>query len=338
MIASGDVDGDGFNELVVTDNNQLSGGSGRFRLYDGLSSGYYTTTPSWTYYDGYGSAVALADVDADGDLDLATGAWWDYTRLFFNDGQGFGSQPDWNSQITCVVEKIVFGDVNPTLDSVRQVTNTFGPTTDRLFHLSRKHIQSVDSVILDGQVLSPSQYTTHREGTWITVYAPPAVSLEVKFTYSVSLDMAVSTWDSSKGNYLYYNQLEPKWLASSPDTLSESTGGRIEFVLEAGAENAQRNYLLLGGVSGTSPGTPLPGGQVTLPLNWDLFTTVAIALANTAAFQQFMGTLDSQGSSTATMDTLGAIPGTAGITISFAYALNNPWNFVSNARSVDIVP
>ena len=51
-----------------------------------------------------------------------------------------------------------------------------------------------------------------------------------------------------------------------------------------------------------------------------------------------MSTLNSYGESAATFDTLGPIPGVAGATLYFAYALNNPWDFVSNPVRIKIVP
>jgi hypothetical protein len=60
MAVCGDVTGDGHPDLIVTDNTQLSGASGRFRQYDGLAGGYFETTYGWSYFEGYGSAVATA--------------------------------------------------------------------------------------------------------------------------------------------------------------------------------------------------------------------------------------------------------------------------------------
>ena len=112
----------------------------------------------------------------------------------------------------------------------------------------------------------------------------------------------------------------------------------MDFQLNARKENANRNYILLGGVTGTSPGIPLPGGKATLPVNWDLFTSFVLAYINSAIFQDFMGTLDGDGLAAAKLDTLGPIPGTAGLTMHFAYALDKPWNFTSNPVSVNVVP
>ena len=118
--------------------------------------------------------------------------------------------------------------------------------------------------------------------------------------------------------------------------VSEITGGPVNFFLDAGVENAQRQYILLGTSSGTVPGIYLSGGQVILPVNWDLFTNIVMNLMNTPAFDHFLGPLDKNGLATATMN-LGSIPGAAGLTLNFAYALNKPWDWVSNPVAIEVV-
>jgi hypothetical protein len=92
----------------------------------------------------------------------------------------------------------------------------------------------------------------------------------------------------------------------------------------------------LGSVSGTAPGTTLPGGLI-LPLNWDVFTDVVFILLNTPVFHCFYGTLDAAGSAEAQV-TSGPIPGFAGTILYFAYCLNSPFDFVSNPVEIEIVP
>ena len=205
MATAGDVNGDGLRDLFLTDNTQTAGGSGRFRQYSGIPAGSFATTYSWSYYDGYGSAIALADVNADGRLDLATGAWWDNTRIFLNNGTGLPNAPSWSSAVTSVVEKIVFGDVDR--NGVRSATEMFAPSSERLFCLAHQPIQEIVAVRRDGVTLGPHECTFSREHGWVSVGAAPNVGLEVEYTYSTSLDMAITNWDSSVGNYLYYNQL-----------------------------------------------------------------------------------------------------------------------------------
>ena len=204
MVVAGDVNGDGHSDLITADNNQLTG-SGLFRQYDGLPGGFYETTHGWTYDAGLCSAVALADVDADGRLDLATGAWWDSTRLFLNTGTGLPPTPDWSSATSRVIEKIVFGDVDN--DAPRVATEVFPATGERLFHLARRPIQEVVSVQRDGVPMAPDEFVLDRDDGWVTVAAAPTVALEVRYRWSTSQDMTVSNWDELVGNYLYYNRL-----------------------------------------------------------------------------------------------------------------------------------
>lgn len=130
----------------------------------------------------------------------------------------------------------------------------------------------------------------------------------------------------------------PQYLSADTETISASTGGQANFSLEAGSINGGRDYLLLGSVSGTYPGIPLPGGAATLPLNWDVFLSLVISLVNTPVFSNFMGTLDNAGSAAATFDTLGPVSGATGLIMHYAYALNAPWNFASNPVAIEIVP
>jgi hypothetical protein len=116
------------------------------------------------------------------------------------------------------------------------------------------------------------------------------------------------------------------------------TGGVVDFGLHAGSMHGGRKYIVMGSVSGTAPGTPLPGGMATLPINWDYVTLILLGMMSTPVCPDFYGLLDSDGTAGATLDTLGPIPGYAGLTLSFAYGLNNPWDFASNPIQVVITP
>ncbi|MEM7202548.1 MAG: VCBS repeat-containing protein [Planctomycetota bacterium] len=84
-LAHGDVDGDGALDLLVAN----GGSDNRLYLGDGLG-GFRDATAGRLPADGDRSeAVALGDVDADGDLDLVTAnAVGQQNRLYLNDGSG----------------------------------------------------------------------------------------------------------------------------------------------------------------------------------------------------------------------------------------------------------
>ena len=220
MLTAGDVTGDGIRDLFATDNIQLSE-DGLFKQYTGLSTGFFQTTHSWSYFGGYGSAVALADVNGDNTLDLATGAWWDHTYLFLNQGTSLPTTPTWSSNYETVIEKIVFGNIGPAYCE-QTFTEQFTPAGGRrLFYLPHRQIQGIDTVTRDGAVLALSEYTFSREEGWITINTAPEESLTVTYRYSFSQDMAVTNWDSNIGNYLYYNKLIN--YTSSPDLDCDGT-------------------------------------------------------------------------------------------------------------------
>jgi len=145
--------------------------------------------------------------------------------------------------------------------------------------------------------------------------------------------------DISAGLKIYTNALAGDLLQVDVTSLSAATGGVAIFTLSAGVENAGRDYLLVGGLSGTDPGTLLPGGQVTIPVNRDWFTGYVLSHVNQPPFAQFLGTLSTTGIGVARLDTLGPIsPSFVGETLCFAYATKNPWDFASNAVTIDILP
>lgn len=135
-------------------------------------------------------------------------------------------------------------------------------------------------------------------------------------------------------------ELSADSLTASPKTIKALTGGKVTFTLKAGGTNAGRNYLVVGGVSGTEPGCALPGGLATLPVNLDAFTYNAVfPLLNTVYFTDFMSTLDSGGQGQAYFNAPPFLPpAVVGVEMFYAYCLNGPFDFASIPVKIEFVP
>lgn len=156
-------------------------------------------------------------------------------------------------------------------------------------------------------------------------------SNESSFPVGGGLD---STHNGMKDAFLAKVSYAP--LSIDASTISES-GGAVGLALCAGEQNKGRTYLLMGTVSGTFPGTPLPGDKAVLPLNWDGFTDAVIAWVNDPLFANFLGTLDAYGQGAAQLSS-GPVPGFAGTVMHFAYALNDPFDFISDPMRIEVIP
>lgn len=130
-------------------------------------------------------------------------------------------------------------------------------------------------------------------------------------------------------------------LTADQSSISAGSGGVVTFTISMGSENAGRKYILLGSITGTTPGVTLPDGKV-LPITWDFYTDFMLSLMPSAVYTDFLGFLDASGGSTPVLDTLGPLPSQfIGITMYYAFAggkiLPDGW-FASNSVEIDIVP
>jgi len=117
------------------------------------------------------------------------------------------------------------------------------------------------------------------------------------------------------------------------------TGGAIQFSLDARRAMGGEKYLIVGGFTGTVPGCLLPGGDATLPVNIDSFTShILFPLLNSSLFQDFKGILSPDGTGHALLNS-GPLPsGLTGMQLHFAYCLGWPWEFASNPVAIELIP
>lgn len=227
-LAFHDLDGDGWLELGVSDNNQLGGGKGVFKIYPNLG-GNLATTPSWQTTFGMTSAIAFADLHLDGYPDLAGGIWFAGGRILLNDGGTIHTSADWTSAAPSVVEAIFFGDVDG--DGLRRSGGEVHPGDGvrRTFYLDHSPLQAVRSVTVDGATLGPASYGFSIEDGWIALDRAPLTSLVVDYDYSESLDMGITNWDNDRGSYVFRRHPLVDVTLEPPADLVLVPGDRLEF-------------------------------------------------------------------------------------------------------------
>jgi len=211
QIDFGDANGDGWLDLAVANNGQL-GGPSNVVIYHNLG-GVLETTPSWSSTDSkqYYSAVTFADCDDDGDLDLASGGWWEPAVVFENLGGTLETVPSFfwkfaNPAKKLVVETCVWGD----LDNSGSVTVTGeakdGDGTAKVFSFDHYPIRSVDEVRVGGVPLSYGDYCFDLDKGWIALASAPPVgsgNVEIDYVYSRQLDLVVTNWDNDDANIAF---------------------------------------------------------------------------------------------------------------------------------------
>jgi len=206
-VDTGDFNGDGYPEIAVADNNQF-GGEGRFKIYengvDGLAS-----EPFWeSTTGGYGSHVSWIDLDLDGDLDLATGRWWDSCRIYENVDGSLTTNPSWQSATTSVIENMFWGDVDN--DGLRRDGHFIasGDGISAIYDFGIRPIRSLTDVHVDNVEVSPSEYAVSLQDGWISFSTPPSAgqdNIDIRYVYSEDIDLGVTNWDPYIGNYIFLN-------------------------------------------------------------------------------------------------------------------------------------
>jgi hypothetical protein len=128
--------------------------------------------------------------------------------------------------------------------------------------------------------------------------------------------------------------VEVKGIRTNVSSVSVSANGAQILRLNAGPANAGRQYLVLGSLSGTSPGTVL-GNGVTVPLNTDAYYNFTLNNPNSTILQNSSGVLDATGRAAALFKPDATFQN---MTANHAFILLSPTNFVSEAESCTVRP
>lgn len=108
-------------------------------------------------------------------------------------------------------------------------------------------------------------------------------------------------------------------------------GGVFSFNIDAGPAFANKMYLILQNVSGCTPGFNLNENTVHVPLNFDEWTSMALAM--NPYWCNFFGLLDAEGKAYAEMSTFGPVPGAEDISIRLVALLMEDHGFIPRACS-----
>lgn len=219
--------------LATSANNYIGNGRGGFSLYRFLDPYIIryaprTSLPDWqSAQGGWGSAVLLADIDLDGNLDLLTHRWNDPGRndldgtllVYTGNDATLSATPIWQTESVSVIEHICLSDLDRgqtekvdwdfTLTQI-WAENHWGPNQgcSRVVSLPMQNPAAILAVTRGGSKLSPiKDYSVVPGGNYVSFNDPLVVGETVTITYEGSAypDMAYTNWNCEKGNYVYYN-------------------------------------------------------------------------------------------------------------------------------------
>ncbi|MEM7198640.1 MAG: hypothetical protein AAF628_00115 [Planctomycetota bacterium] len=196
----------------------------------------------------------------------------------------------------------------------------------------------VEVTIVGSRIVDLAGSTTAPESVSGTI-VPTADGF--RLSMPLDLDWAISDPVLGNGDFDLDGTLTHEWrpLNSDIQSVSAGTGGTQSLLLSTGGVLPSNLYLVMGSLSGTSPGTPL--GSVFLPLNFDAFTQLTLLVPGVPPFVNTLGTLDAAGKANAAI-ALPAFPSLAGVTFHFAYVVLDgsmgSIGFASNAEPLTVTP
>ena len=241
-----DLNGDGYFDMGVAYNTQLDG-SGLFKIYFSNGDTLHSSADWQSSTIGYGSEAVFSDVDNDGDYDFITGRWWGRINIYLNSSGNFNINPDWISGASyqSVIENITFCDVDRAAEINTHITFNV-ENGRRLFYLSDRQLQSIDSVIVDGQHLELSDYCYHLVAGWVSLKDTPSQQVIIYYSNSPHKDMAVSNWD--RESYIFTNtNIYESFIAGDANGSGQVSGSDVTYLVSYFKGNVQAPQPYLAG-------------------------------------------------------------------------------------------
>jgi hypothetical protein len=214
--------------ILVSGNSYMGGGDGRFQLYR-FTSTYvwqyqpFTASPSWTSErGGWGSGVRLADVNGDSLVDLLAARWAPAGSgtlgapllIYLGDGTQFSETPSFVSDTRSVGEILQVADLRRK--GLRERSETFtveegALATIGVLTMSVQDVEGMLDVLVDGKRLDRGAWAAVPGGNTVSLASPLAAgqSATVRYLTSSVLDIGMTNWDCTKGNYIFYSRQAP---------------------------------------------------------------------------------------------------------------------------------
>ena len=214
---------------------------------------------------------------------------------------------------------------------------------------STAHAMNEDGVIVGTGAIGPIEAAENRARLW---WGGAVYDLNQLLAEPLPYQLAAAADVNEHGQILVNSEFTGSGIRSviltpmpqleaSPASISIAAGGTQTLDLEGGSLLAGGLYLILGTVSGTSPGLPI--GDFTLPLNPDPYFAYTVNAAGNPPLVGGLGTLDASGAAQAAFTLApGSDPTLVGLQVHHAYGALNPVTGAilgaSNAAPLDLLP
>ena len=303
MHSQGDLDGNPGEDVVITAKgyySSISGCGGGY--FDILSGG----TISLTRTQGekrtcFGSSVLIDDFDKDGKKEIFVGC-------------GFNNRVS----IAYLYEKNSTGAwINSVTFRPKSGTRNFGRSVCVVPDLNSDGVR--DLAIAGSDAV---EFWAGR--SWLPIeHFKWTGNQDIAYVGDLDKDGVFEILTGSNDGYPVWNTSlsvwsKKRWVFRPRDNyVSATRGGRIPMDLRLGTKYAGQLYMVLGSLSGTSPGIPLPGAG-TLPLNFDPFMNFMLGALNNAPFLNFVGFVKPDGTAQAIWQSAGNLGAFAPLRMQFA--------------------
>jgi len=171
----------------------------------------------------------------------------------------------------------------------------------------------------------------------ISAIADNNPSVRIEFSLQTDGGLVYGGWNIDDVGLTEPSAPPARALIADRTFLRQAVPGAVGLGVDLGPGYAGSPYLLLPGISGSSPGQNY--GTFTLPLNIDgVSVSVFLYWLNTPSFAGFLGTLDGSGRATAAMSVPPGTPSITGLVVTVAGLSLNPFDIATNPVDVLIVP